>query len=540
MNMNIKVVEYRRKSTDEEDRQIQSLADQAVENLKLAEGEYEIVGNYVESVSAKSPGKRKAFLEMIKFIRKEKVGGIIAWDAKRLSRNPTESGILQQMLVDEKIFIKTHSNYYDKRNWFMFLIDSGVAAQDIINLSEGVKRGMDSKVRMGHRPGKAPLGYINNKRMKKGEKTISLDNERYLLMRKWFEMVLSGDTVEESLEKITLMGLTERKTSKRLIRPVSRTLAFKIFRNPFYAGKFWWNGELETGAHKPIITWSEYQIIQSKLGRGLRKTEKNIEPEELGALVSLMKCKECGSTIVYSSRKKVYKKSGITQVFSYYRCPNRFGNCTTKPIRAEKIYEQAMAYLNKLTLHPAFTEWCRKVLKRRNKQTFDSRRKQLELQTKRLKEIEGRVEMLITKKIDGWITPKEYLAKKKELLTERENIRNSTNDTQIDNWEKAIDQTLKFGESMKTIFKDGDAFTKRQALRILGSDLIYDNGNLLIDPKYCFVFLKETQDKLLTGGVGLKRSENRLMDSTQIDRTFSKVPLGAGEGSRTPFISLES
>ena len=93
---------------------------------------------------------------------------------------------------------------------------------------------------------------------------------------------------------------------------------------------------------------------------------------------------------------------------------------------------------------------------------------------------------------------------------------------------------------MKTIFKDGDAFTKRQALRILGSDLFYNNGNLLIDPRYCFVFLKETQDKLITGGVGLKQNENRLMDSTQTDRTYLKVPLGAGEGSRTPFISLES
>lgn len=531
MYMNTKVVEYRRKSTDEEDRQIQSLADQALENQKLADGEYEITRSYVESVSAKIPGKRKAFLEMIKYIQKEKIGGIIAWDAKRLSRNPTESGILQQMLVDEKIFIKTHSNYYDKRNWFMFLIDSGVAAQDIINLSENVKRGMDSKVRMGHRPGKAPLGYINNKLLEKGERDILLDEERSSLMRKWFEMVLTGDTVEKSLEKVTILGLTEPATRKRPERPVSRTLAYKIFRNPFYSGKFWWNGELETGAHKSLITWSEYQIIQKRLGRGQRKTESKIEPEKLGALVSLMKCQECGSTIVYSSRKKVYKKSGITQVFSYYRCPHRFGNCSSKPIRAEKIYEQAMTYLENLTLHPAFTEWCRKVLKRRNKQTFDSRRKQLELQSKKLKEIEVRIEILITKKIDGWITPKEYSSQKSELLTERENILNTKSDNQIDNWEKVIDLTLKFGESMKTIFQDGDAFTKRQALRILGSDLFYNNGNLLIDPRYCFVFLKETQDKLITGGVGPKENEIRLMDSTQTGRTHLKVPLGAGEGN---------
>lgn len=58
--------------------------------------------------------------------------------------------------------------------------------------------------------------------------------------------------------------------------------------------------------------------------------------------------------------------------------------------------------------------------------------------------------------------------------------------------------------------------------------------------KTALVLGKGRDDKEITGGVGLKQNENRLMDSAQTDRTFSKVPLGAGEGSRTPVIRLET
>ena len=533
-----RVVEYLRKSTDEEDRQIQSLANQTEENQKLAE-DYQIIKSFSESISAKTPHKRAEFDKMVKTIKDGGIDGIIAWDAKRLSRNPTESGLLQQMLVDGGVFIKTHFNYYDRSNWFMFLIDSGVATQDIINLSENVKRGLDSKVRLGHRPGKAPLGYVNRKRLDKGKKDIVADKERFRLMKKWFEIILSGDTVEHSLQVITDMGLDEPRTSQRPRRTVSRTLAYKIFRNSFYAGKFWWKGELITGAHKPLISWNEYETIQSILGRGARKHIGDDPRNEMGALVSLIKCKECGSTLVFDCKNKIYK-NGTSQKFTYYRCPHRNGSCTTTPIKAVDLYDQALSYLDQLSLHPEFTDWCRKVLKRRNQNTFDLRCKQIEIQTKRLKEIDQKVEILITKKIDQWISEKEYQGQKAKLRLEKEKVLDMANNTEVDKWEKVVDKTLDFAESMKTIFNEGNPDTKRQALKILGSDLTFDKGKLLIDPKYCFIFLRETQDKLLYPGVGLNKNKKGLMNSNQIKSRLLEVPSGAGEGSRTPFISLES
>lgn len=531
-----RVVFYIRKSTDEEDRQILSLDDQLSECQKLVLDEYELVKAFTESCSAKKPGKRKEFRQMLDFITKENIDGIISWDAKRLSRNPTESGELQQLLIDKKIFIKTHFSTYFDSNWILFLVDTGFAAEDIRNLSENVKRGLNSKVKMGLRPGLAPLGFINNKWMDKGEKDVRQDEERLALLKKWFGMVLSGDTVENSLETISRMGLTEPATRKRPERNVSRTLAYKIFKNPFYAGYFWWKGELIKGKHKAIITWREYEIIQNRLSCGVRSKAGGQERDYLGALVSLIKCSKCGSTIVYDSRSKTYK-NGTSQRFAYYRCPHRHGPCPEKAVRAEDMYSQTKTYLESLSLHPAFTDWCRKVLKRRNGEEFQVIKKQREFQNKQLQNIDRKIEILITKKIDKWVSPEEYEKQRTELLLDQKRIRESSLLDRLKTWEDTIDKVLSFGEQMKNIFDNGDPLTKRQAIRILGSDLKLKDGKLWIDPRFTFVFLRENQDYLVSKSVGLK---NRLMNGTLTSIYDNEVPFGAGEGSRTPFFSLES
>jgi DNA invertase Pin-like site-specific DNA recombinase len=56
-----------------------------------------------EAKSAKTPSIRPLFNEMIGMIYKQKAEGILTWQINRLSRNPMESGILQQLLQDKKI-----------------------------------------------------------------------------------------------------------------------------------------------------------------------------------------------------------------------------------------------------------------------------------------------------------------------------------------------------------------------------------------------------------------------------------------------------
>ena len=110
-----RLVLYARKSNDREDRQVRSLGDQ----LKLAREEaaklgIPIVHEIIESKSAKRPGKRPGFQEMIELIEAGKADGILCWHPDRLARNSVDGGWVVDLL-DRKLAKNLHflSYYFD-------------------------------------------------------------------------------------------------------------------------------------------------------------------------------------------------------------------------------------------------------------------------------------------------------------------------------------------------------------------------------------------------------------------------------------------
>jgi DNA invertase Pin-like site-specific DNA recombinase len=104
---------YARKSSESEDRQVQSIDDQINFLKKLAKDEnLEIVKIFFESKSAKTPG-RKVFEEMLAFIQNKKASGILCWKLDRLARNPLDGGRIQWLLQERVIEeIKTSDRNY--------------------------------------------------------------------------------------------------------------------------------------------------------------------------------------------------------------------------------------------------------------------------------------------------------------------------------------------------------------------------------------------------------------------------------------------
>ena len=90
---------YLRKSSESEDRQVQSIEDQRNEILPLANTKHlEILEQFEESKSAKAPG-RQEFDRMAQLIKdRGDIKGIICWKLNRLSRNPVDTGALQWLL----------------------------------------------------------------------------------------------------------------------------------------------------------------------------------------------------------------------------------------------------------------------------------------------------------------------------------------------------------------------------------------------------------------------------------------------------------
>ena len=188
----IKYFLYARKSSESEDRQVQSIDDQVNRLKKLASDlNLDIKKSYTEAKSAKKPNNRPIFDEMIKRIENGEADGILCWQINRLSRNPIDSGklswLLQQGIL--KSIQTIERQYLPDDNVLLFNVESGMANQYILDLSRDTKRGMLKKLNAGWQTGVAPLGYLNDKE----NKVIVKDPERFNLVRKMWDLMLTGN-----------------------------------------------------------------------------------------------------------------------------------------------------------------------------------------------------------------------------------------------------------------------------------------------------------------------------------------------------------
>lgn len=193
---------YARKSTDREDKQVQSIQDQIKVLTDIARDRgYTIVETIQESASAKAPG-RPLFNTMLGNIKAGKADGILCWKIDRLCRNPIDGGSIQWMLQQGqlKIIQTIEKAYNPDDNVLIFSVETGVANQYIIDLRKNVTRGMNSKVEKGWMPGKTPVGYLNDP----VTRTIVNDPERFFIVKKaWETMAMGCYSVPQILEIAT-------------------------------------------------------------------------------------------------------------------------------------------------------------------------------------------------------------------------------------------------------------------------------------------------------------------------------------------------
>src|SRR5438477_894377 len=103
----LKIIRYRRKSTEDEDRQVASLPDQAVAlddvAARLRIPPSKIVADFGESRSAKTSRNRPDFQKMVEMIKRGEANAILAWHPDRLSRNLGDVDTLILLMEDGKL-----------------------------------------------------------------------------------------------------------------------------------------------------------------------------------------------------------------------------------------------------------------------------------------------------------------------------------------------------------------------------------------------------------------------------------------------------
>lgn len=500
-NTEIKYFLYARKSSESEDRQVQSIDDQINRLKKLAQDlGLDIKKIYVEAKSAKKPNNRPVFDEMLQRIENGDAGGILCWQINRLSRNPVDSGKLGWQLQQGilKSIQTIDRQYLPDDNVLLFSVETGVANQFILDLSKNTKRGMLSKLEKGWKTGVAPMGYLNDKE----NKIIIKDTERFNLIRKMWDLMLTGNYTPPKILDIANKDwqFITRKTKRMGGKPLSRSGIYKVFTSIFYAGIIESKKVQYKGQHEPMVTIEEYDRVQIILGRKGKPRPKHHEFAFTGSI----RCGVCGCLYTAEIKNKLLK-SGEIREHTYYHCTRKTTKIKCNQRKNIKVVDLELLIekeIEKYTILPEFLQWALEGLNKKNDTEIEDRTKIYEMRHKTLvetqKELDELTKMRYRQLIDDEVFVKEKNLLQNRITQTKEQLRET--ETRAEKWLELTEKTFAFATYARKAFitakgKEG-LERKKEILLALGKTPIMADQKLHIEPNEWLVPIENSYSAL--------------------------------------------
>ncbi|MGB2580626.1 MAG: recombinase family protein [Minisyncoccia bacterium] len=504
---------YARKSSESEDRQMASIDAQINELQKLAEDNgLNVIEVLSESKSAKGPG-REIFNKMLERIHNGEAQGIICWKLNRLARNPIDGGQISWMLQQGSIqHIQTYGrSYYPADNVIMMAVELGMANQFIRDLSVDTKRGLRAKAERGWYPTYSTLGYIHNPYKKKGEREIINDPERFELVRKMFDLMLTG---RYSVNKIWQIARGELSLTSKQNKLVALSTVYRIFNDTFYYGDFEYpkgSANWQTGKHNPMITRQEFDQIQVLLGKKSTSRPKMHDFAFRGPIL----CGECGALITAESKVK-RQKNGNVHFYTYYHCTKKkHPECSQQAIEETQLQKQISNVLGEIELPSDFCEWALDVLKSNNVVEAQSRTQIIGSHRKEYDRVLSKLDGLIDMRASGDITSEEFVKNKTAFLEEKHRLEMLMGDVgqRADDWLERAEKYFEFAQTAKNTFDKTDSLeVKKTILMFLGSNLTLKDRILSVSLEKPLMYIKEASNEVKAMRERLEPAKNGLVE----------------------------
>ncbi len=454
---------YVRKSTEEDERQSQSIQSQTDQARELAaRTDRSIILTLEESRSAKEPG-RPQFDRLIALIDAGEIDGILGWHPDRLSRNEMDAALTMRVrkgVLKDLAFVSYF--FHNSPEGVMMLQMALCQSQYMVSkLAKDVKRGIDDKIRKGWYPHRAPLGYRNDKHKDKGDKTISADPERFPLLRKAWDLLLTGAYSVPQLQEVLSRDWGMRTPVTRSGRggePPAKSTLYRLFSSVFYAGYFVHDGILYKGAHPLMVTLDEFDRAQRIIGK-----DNPLRPRTRALpFTGLIRCAGCGGQVTGDVRTKPSGRS-----YTYYHCQGR-GGCPRRFVPQDRLVAMIDAELSRTDLLPEFYVWAIEDIERAGAKERAERQAVYEQKLRARREAEGMLDSLLGMRLRGLITDEEYRAKRTELT--------------LDRAREACINACDYMKNARLWLRHGDPAMKRIVAFNLGSNYVLNDGKLLLEP----------------------------------------------------------
>ncbi len=498
---------YCRKSSDSEDKQVQSLETQIRELTDHAKkNELNVVEVIQESKSAFKTG-RDGFNKIVKLLSTGKVNALLVVRANRISRNAIDAGQIINLMDNKKLlYIRTPSSTCytsSSTDKMMVGLELLISKKDSDDKGDMVKEGQKTKALKGYPHGLASLGFLNDMSDEKGNRKWKVDKVRIEKIRTLLRMFLTGGWTAGKLFDFAVNDLGLTTVARRRIGGalIVKSRIYTILKDPIYAGFFFYGGQrYELSKTLPrLITESEHLKILRLLGLNSLPRIKEHQTVYSGMIHSLqgyLMAQDVKTQVICDCKRKF--SSILSQ--SCPDCGTNFSEMSS-PVSLEYVYyydsrkkkaKQKYKYLPQgriedelikeatsfLTLSPSLVDWSKKhihELKDKDLEETLVRERNIEEDKLTFESEKGKIREMFRK---GHMSENDYKYDLLQLEDRYKYLKKNRGDD-VD-WMSKLEEIMDLTESFATVLQSGLDNQKKEVLLKFGANLTWDNEKLCI------------------------------------------------------------
>jgi len=349
-NMNKQCAIYTRVSTDiQAEKEFSSCEsqEQKIRSFVNSQNNWQVFRVYSDAGYTGANTNRPALQELLSDLKKEKIDIVLVYKIDRLTRSPKDFYQLIEFFEQAKIDFISITERFDTstpagRLLRNIMLTFAQFERELI--SERTKDKMLERAKKGMwNGGVPPFGY------KRENKKLVLCPKEAEIIKSIFEKYIET----KSLAKV-YQFLKNQNIRNRQGNPFYKTVLGYLLRNPVFAGKIKYAGEIYQGNHQVIISEEIFAIAQ-KIHKNKLKNFRVYKNFLFGGLI---KCQSCGSQMTASFTNKYRNKK--LQRYYYYRCTSTlkqdWQSCPVKMVSAERIENFVLENLERISLDQNYIE----------------------------------------------------------------------------------------------------------------------------------------------------------------------------------------
>jgi site-specific DNA recombinase len=280
-----------------------------------------VEGVYVDRGESARSADRPELQRMLAELSGAAVDYVIVHKIDRLARNRADDVTITAaiQLSGAQLVSVTENIDETPSGSLLHGIMSSIAEFYSKNLAAEVQKGMDQKVRSGGTNGRAPIGYLNVRKVTDGKeiRTVEPDPDRAPLIQAAFETYATGLWSLRALAaELAAQGLTSRRTANKPPNPITANKLQELLRNRYYVGVVTWRGVEYPGKHPALISQETFARVQRLLEQRRNGTERTQKHHHY--LSGSLRCSRCGGRLLYGFGRG---SKGVR--YDYFFCINR-------------------------------------------------------------------------------------------------------------------------------------------------------------------------------------------------------------------------